>query len=236
MTSAYSNQPFALKSLKPQDYMDFPIIRKSIDVLDYAHHEFDVSRAILMIFGGYFPWLEGWSIVPEFREEGGKRPDFVVEKFHLNNSLSPKQQFVPIIAVELKSAKGNSLIQALDQSTASMITLVDDLGEDFNIFIIIVKRKTIGFFEYHNDRNNLYEESIRHHNGAIPFNYPQQPCPAGRPTYIGTGIVPYDDEYAGPSEHLEDMARAFLDVEKDSVAIQNVLNWMKHNSPLPGPI
>lgn len=204
--------------------------------MDSAHHEFDVSRAVLLILGRLFPLEEEWSIVPEFLEPGGKRPDFVVEKFHHNDSLSPKQQFVPKIAVELKSGKGKSLTHALDQSTDSMVSLVDELGDVFNIFIIIVKGKTIGFFEYHNDRSNLYEGSIRHHKGAIPFNHPQQPCPAGRPTYIGTGVVPYEDEWAERTEYLEDMGRAFLDIDKDSVAVQNVLNWMKHNNPLPGPM
>ena len=93
----------------------------------------------------------------------------------------------------------------------------------------------MGFFEYHNDRNNLYEESVRHHRGAIPFNYPQQACPPGRPTYTGTMTVPFDDEYARPGEILADMSGAFLDIEKDSVAIQNVLLWMSVNDPLSGP-
>ena len=236
MTSAYTNQPIAPKTSKPQDYTDYPIIQKSIEILDSTHHEFDVSRVALLIFGHYFPSGEGWAVVPEFREEGGKRPDYIIEKFRPNAKLMPKQQFVPHIAVELKSGKGKTLVQALNQSVESMIYLVGDLGEDFTIFILIARGKTLGFFEYHNDRSNLYEDSVRHHRGAIPFNHPQQLCPPGRPTYTGTNTVPYEDEYAGAEENLEDMERAFLDVEKDSVTIQNVLRWMGGNQPLSGPV
>ena len=236
MTSAYTNQRVAPKTSKPQDYTDNPIIQKSIDILDSIHHEFDVSRVALLIFGHYFPFGKDWAIVPEFREEGGKRPDYIIEKFCPTANLMPKQQFVPHIAVELKSGKGKTLEQALNQSVGSMAYLVDDIGTDFSIFIIIARGKTIGFFEYHNDRSNLYEESVRHHKGAIPFNHPQQLCPPGRPTYTGTNTVTYEDEYAGHGEKLKDMERAFLDVEKDSVTIQNVLRWMRDNKPLSGPV
>ena len=236
MTSAYTNQPIAPKTSKPQDYTDNPIIQKSIDILDSTHHEFDVSRVVLLIFGHYFPSGEDWAVVPEFREEGGKRPDYIIEKFHPDESRMPKQQFVPHIAVELKSGKGKTLEQALNQSVDSMVYLVDNLGDEFSIFIIIARGKTIGFFEYHNDRSILYEESFRHHRGAIPFNYPQQSCPPGRPIYTGTNTVPYEDEYAGPGENLKDMQGAFLDIEKDSVTIQNVLRWMGGNKPLSGPV
>ena len=98
-----------------------------------------------------------------------------------------------------------------------------------------MKGKTLGFFEYHNDRSNLFEESAQHHRGAVPFNRPQQYCPPGRPVYRGTGIVPFEDEFAECYEQLPDMSAAFLDIDRDSVSIQNVLRWMKNNRPLTGP-
>lgn len=235
MTSAYPNQPIAPKTSKPDDYTDITVIKKSIDVLDSDHLEYDVSRAALLILTHYFPLREEWSIVPEFRVAEGKRPDYMIEKFLHNDNLLPKRQFVPKIALELKGGKGKSLIEAINQSVASMVTLVDDIGEDFSIFLIIVRGKTLGFFEYHNNRNDLYQEAVQHHYRALPFNLPQQTSPPGRPFYKGTGLVPFEDEYAGPNERLEDMAGAFLDIEKDSVTIQNVLNWMKLNGPLSGP-
>lgn len=236
MTSAYPNQPIAPKTQKPLDYIDIPLIKSSIDVLDGLHNEYDVARVILSVFTHYFTSRDGWSIVPEFRVLEKKRPDFIIELRDTQRAQQElKKQFVPKIAVELKSGRGDNVNKALDQSVDSLVTLVDNLAGDFSIYIIILRGKSIGFFEYHNDRSNLYEEGVRHHRGAIPFNLPQQNCPPGRPTYRGTGTVTFQDEYAEANERLPDMANAFLLIEKDSPAIQNVLNWMKHNPPLSGP-
>lgn len=210
------------------------------------HKEYDVSRAALSIFRHYFTLEENWTIVPEVRVEERKRPDYLIEQFSSDphNHMLPKDLFKPKIAVELKSAKGDSFMKALDQLTSSMVTLVDDLGNEglkdekagFAIFLILVKGRLIGFFEYHNDRSNLYEDSYLHHKGAVPFNMPQQKLPPGRPHYKGTGLVTYDDEYAATNQQLANMAGAFLDLEKDAVRIQEVLLWMKNNNPLSGPV
>ncbi|KAL9006276.1 MAG: hypothetical protein Q9188_000967 [Gyalolechia gomerana] len=242
MTSSYRNQPIAPSTQKPWDYTDIPLIKKAIDQLNSEHKEYDVSRAALSIFTHYFPLGGNWAIVPEFRVEEGKRPDYLIEKFFPDpdDHDLPKNLFKPKIAVELKSESGESLMEALDQLTSSMPTLVDDMGNqdksNFNIFLIIIKGKSLGFFEYHNDRSNLYEDGIQHHLGAIPFNLPQQTVPSGRPQYKGTGVVTYKDEYAKANEQLEDMSHAFLDLDKDAVRIQQVLLWMKEHEPLSGPI
>ena len=41
--------------------------------------------------------------------------------------------------------------------------LVDEVWEDFTLYIIVMKAKSIAFFEYHNDRTNLTEDSYQHH-------------------------------------------------------------------------
>lgn len=235
MASAHPLQAILPKSLKPKDYTDISLIKAAITRLDSAHHEFDVARAMLSMLRYYFPMDLGWSIVPEFLEPGGKRPDLVVEKCISDPSLAIQKQFVPKIAVELKSLKGKTLVQALKQSTKSMVTLVDQAGKDFTIYIIVMKAKWIGFFEYHNDRSALTEEYFQHHLGAVPFNMPLQHIPPGRPTYQGTGIVPFEDEWLGSGQSLGDMSGAFLDIERDSAAIHQVLIWIRDHEPLSGP-
>ena len=238
MTSSYPNQPIAPNTSKPTDYTAVPAVQKSIARLDSSHHEYDVGRAVFSMLQCYFPVQEDWTIVPEFLEPGGKRPDLVIEKFLDDPSLPIQGQFVPKIAVELKSASGKTLIQALAQVAKSVVELAGDEVQNpyFAMFIIVVKGRLIGFFEYHNDRSHLAEEGFLHYRGAVPFNRPQQNFPTGRPTYRGTGTVPLDDEYFGGSyaQH-EGMKNAFLDIGTDSAAINLVLNWMKHNGPLVGP-
>lgn len=185
MTSAYPNQPIAPATDKPYDYTNLEIINTSIEALSYAHHEFDVSRVALLILNYYFRMENGWAIVPDFRVPEGKRPDYLVEKFQHDPSKDPVQLFVPKIAIELKSASGKSLSKALALAALSMPRLVDDLQEEFSIFLIIMKGKSVAFFEYHNDRALLTEQGYQHYHRAIPFNHPDLARP-GRPQYQTT--------------------------------------------------
>lgn len=78
---------------------------------------------------------------------------------------------------------GDDTEHALDQATSSLVQTMDTLGKDFSCFLIVVKGKSIGFFEYHNDRSVLMEDGVRHHYGAISFKDPQEPATDGRPYY-----------------------------------------------------
>lgn len=242
MTSAYPNQPIAPKTQKPSDYYDIPIIKRAIAVLDGIHHEYDVSRVTLLILRHYFPILEDWTIVPEFMVAERKRPDYLIEKYNDDTFDEKVTLFEPKIAFELKSGKGGSLMDALDQSVRSMPTLVDEHKNDFSIFLVIWRGKHIGFFEYHNYRSLLTDNSVVHYKGAIPFNHPQEDVPVGRPHYKGTGAVTHYDEWAA-DPHLppnrtwsqETLGQAFLNVDIDTTVIQSVLLWMKTHSPLKGP-
>ena len=75
------------------------IIKALIQPLSYAHHDFDVSRAALLILNYYFKMEDGWAIVPEFRVPEGKRPDFLVEKYGRDLSVEPQHQVQPKIGV-----------------------------------------------------------------------------------------------------------------------------------------
>lgn len=76
-----------------------------------------------------------------------------------------------ILFFELKSGHGSNLEEALQQARSSMVILGDGLKDtDISIFLVVVKGKFIGFFEYHNYRNVLYEDDISNMLGAVPFN------------------------------------------------------------------
>jgi hypothetical protein len=185
---------------KPITYMSIPIIRDAVWVLDFAHNESDVERAIALIFGHIFPQTEGWSNVPQYLVPEIKRP---VEKYtDSHGHKGPRESFCPHIFVELKSAKGDSLEKAVNQATSSMAQSVDNLGGSFAIYLVIVKGKDIAFFEYHNDRSNLYEDGVQNHKGAIPYNRVKYNALdirrlTGRPDYTGSGSLNVDFEKGG---------------------------------------
>ena len=220
---------------KPATYLDIPLIRDAISIVDTQHHEADVERVVNSILQKYFPQSEGWSLVPEFLVPEGKRPDILVEKYNSAGSVrTTRERFVPRIFLELKSGKGASLERAMEQATSSLVTITDRMTDkDFSLFLAVVKGNHIGFFEYHNDRRNLYEDRTPQCLGAVPFNLvPRTPqTPPGRPYYplIGTGRIPckvdvYDKE-------RKDMPANFLEFQKDDALIQEMFNWMNGNNP-----
>lgn len=60
-TMPSSNQPLVSKDAKPPTYMDIPIINDAVAILDKAHHESDVERAVELILDHYFPYKDGWA-------------------------------------------------------------------------------------------------------------------------------------------------------------------------------
>jgi len=217
-------------------YMSIPIIRDAVNILDMYHNESDVERAINLIFGHIFPQEEGWSNVPQYLVPEIKRPDRLVEKYQESTGYGNlREKFLPHIFVELKSAKGDTLEKAVNQATSSMVQSVDNLGGSFAIYMVIVKGKHIAFFEYHNDRSNLYEDTIQNNKGAIPFNLAQ--CYAadithitGRPVYKGSGSlsVDYEEGEAG----TQSMKGIWLPLDTEDVTVEKVLRWMKNQEPL----
>lgn len=222
-------RPILPSTVKPSTYMNDELIKAAVDTLDATHHEFEVARAVISILRKFFPMKENWTIVPEFLVPEKKRPDYCVEKFIPGSSPF----FKPKIFVEIKSNTGATTEKAIDQITSSMTLTVDRLGESYACFLIIVRGKRIGFFEYHNDRSNLHEDGVVHHHGAISFNHPQQQVPVVRPYYKGTGVVSYQDEYT--NESLPDQEGVFLDLAVDDVDVSRVLEWMKDNEPAAEP-
>lgn len=218
---------------KPDTYMNSPIIRDAVNILDTDHNESDVERAISLIFGRIFPQDKGWSNVPQYLVPEIKRPDRLVEKYTESGDL--RANFLPHIFVELKSAKGDSLEKAVNQSTSSMPESVDKLGGSFSMFLIIVKGKYIAFFEYHNDRSNLYEDGVLNTKGAIPFNLAQifasdHKGLDERPYYKGSGTLLEDNEDGDTGPEV--MEGIFLPLDLEDVKVEKVLTWMKEHDPL----
>lgn len=135
--------------------------------------------------------------------------------------------------MEIKSGTGATTEKALDQITSSMVQTADRLEGDFACFLIIVKGKQIGFFEYHNDRSNLSEDEVQQHFGAISFNNPQEVTPSRRPFYRGTGSISHKDDHIG--DYLGDQHGVFLNLATEDVAIVRVLEWIRDEKPLAAP-
>lgn len=228
MASSHSNVAIASDIFRKPTYRDVPLVESAITILDGNHHEADVERAIFSILQIYFPVTEGWSLVPEFSVPELKRPDVLVEKYSgPDPSKRPLDLFTSKIFLELKSGTGDSFEKALNQVTSSLVTLTDR-KEQTSIFVIVMKGKKIGFFEYHNDRSNLSEEGIPQYLGLVPFNLPNSV--AGRPKYAGTGNLPYKEDKN--EEPRFDIRGGFLDIIIDHVTVGQVLLWMKYNMPL----
>lgn len=213
-----------------QTYMHTPIIQQAVYKMLQApeNKEYEVGRVILTILRKYFTIEDNWAITPEFRVPE-KRPDFCLEKFTPDENI----KFRPKIFVEFKSIIGDNIEKATDQVTEALPVTLDELGGEFDCFLIVVRGSRLAFYEYHNDRNNLAEDSLKHYHGAIPFNHPQvEPLPAGRPSYLGFGDFPYRDEY------IDDVAKQqfgmgyILGLTEHDDKIQEVLRWMSANSPI----
>lgn len=215
------------KTIKPQTYLDISYIKASLEILDMVHKESDVERFTGYLLNRYYPDEEHWSKVPQFLVPEIRRPDRVVEKY-----MEDSGTFVPKIYVELKSQKGDSLEKALKQSTSSLPQLVDNVEEDFAMFLIILKGHYIAFFEYHNDRSNLVEDGVPSYSGAVPFNHAPGYCRVNipqRPRYRGVSYLDLGFDEGDANVRMEGI---FLDLLREDVTVQRVLNWMKDHRPL----
>lgn len=100
-----------------------------------------------------------WVITPERRVDyTKKKPDLTVEEAvgtNLNLHL----------LVELKSNQhGIRFEDALGQVVRH---IKETLEDQIECFIVVQCGTRIGFFEYHNDRGNLYEETIPYFRGCV---------------------------------------------------------------------
>jgi DNA polymerase type B, organellar and viral len=111
---------------------------------------------------------------------------------------------------------------------------LDKLCDSFSMYLIIVKGKWIAFFEYHNDRSNLYEDGVLSTKGAVSFNhtkyYTLDPkLLSERPHYTGSGgiRVSFEDGDKRP----EVVEGVFLPLETEDVTVEKVLRWIKDHKP-----
>ena len=215
-----------------QTYMHTPIIQQAVYKMQQApdKKEYEVGRVILTILRKYFTLEDNWAITPEFRVPEKKRPDFCLEKFTPDENV----KFRPKIFVEIKSTTGDSIEKATDQVTEALPVTLDELGGEFDCFLIVVRGSKLAFYEYHNDRDNLTEDKLIHYHGAIPFNHPQfKSLPAGRPSYHGYGNFPYRDEWRGDDVATQQFGMGYiLGLTENDNKIQEVFRWMSANSPI----
>jgi hypothetical protein len=230
---AQQYRPIASKPVAPEEqtYMHTPIIQQAVSKMqeEPEKKEYEVGRVILTILRKYFTLEDNWAITPEFRVPEKKRPDFCLEKFTPDEDI----KFRPKIFVEIKSVIGDKIQKATDQVTEALPVTLDELGGEFDCFLIVVRGAKLAFYEYHNDRNNLTEDGIKHYHGAIPFNHPQvKPLPAGRPSYSGHGDFQYRDEYKDDVAKEQFGMGYIIGLTEHDNIIQEVLRWMSANSPI----
>lgn len=233
MASKQQYPNLASKPVAPekQTYMHTPIIQQAVYKMQQSsdNKEDEVGRVILTILRKYFTIEDNWAITPEFRVPEKKRPDFCLEKFTPDENI----KFRPKIFVEIKSIIGDSIQKATDQVTETLPVILDKFGGDFDCFLIVVRGSRLAFYEYHNDRDNLTEDGLKHYHGAIPFNHPQvEPLPAGRPSYQGFDDFPYRDEYTDDVAKQQFGMGYILGLTEHDNIIQEVLRWMSANSPI----
>lgn len=61
----------------------------------------------------------------------------------------------------------------LNQLVKSILEINDAEGDDtgFAVFAVVIAATEIGFFEYHTNANNLYEEGIPNFRGCVSLTY-----------------------------------------------------------------
>jgi hypothetical protein len=104
-----------------------------------------------------------------------KKPDIIVEKAIRDQNSTG----LDIHAVfELKKEKGDRFEKPLAQLTDAITFAVDELGnegiEKIEVFAVVIAGTDIGFFEYHNDRDNLCEEDIPNFRGCVSLTQSYQ--------------------------------------------------------------
>lgn len=97
-----------------------------------------------------------WIIIPErSNEHTRRRPDITVQNME-----------TPHLLYEVKSSKGDRLVDALFQTIDGIPQWVDSMT-DGSIYIIIQRGCKIAFFEYHNNTDDLDHHKVPHIKGCI---------------------------------------------------------------------
>ena len=123
-----------------------------------------------------------WAITPESRDgnRSSKRPDLIVELAYktegaliypakLDDTDQDEIGFCLHLIYEAKGSHGNRFEQALAQVTDDQIPA--RFGQEQTLFVVIQRGLRFGFFEYHNDKQELDRLGIPHFRGCVPVTY-----------------------------------------------------------------
>lgn len=108
-----------------------------------------------MVFAG-----EEWLITPERRDDySRKKPDLMVQH------ISPAGDASTRLYMELK--KNDPAIRFEEALNQAVKDVVETMEFQIEVFVVVQCGTRIGFFEYHNDQDDLDEEGIPHFRGCI---------------------------------------------------------------------
>jgi hypothetical protein len=121
----------------------------------------------------------------------------IIEEAYLDgNDPTPKLRLHT--AFEFKKVKGDRFEKALYQLKLSIEQTVSEMGYGtnagrFEVFAVVMSGERIGFFEYHHDESNLYEEGIPNFEGFVSLteSYMINDIPR---TIMDNGDIPVDLE------------------------------------------
>lgn len=144
--------------------------------IPYEHH---VASWAMTKIAQHFNQAK-WVITPEqahsTRNTAGdtsrqrvKKPDVMVEEAYLKNNQAECELRVHA-AFEFKKTGGDRFEKALSQLKVSIEKTLSEQGfteNRFEAFAVVMCGMRIGFFEYHQDTDNLDEEGIPHFEGMV---------------------------------------------------------------------
>lgn len=179
------------------NYLSSPVLQKAKETIvsrnGAKHYEHRVGTWMGTLLKNVFAG-DPWAITPERRDEyTNKKPDFVIQK------LQPNNEFTIHLICEIKKHKGDRMENALNQAVKDIAMTIDDKGYQTDskteAFVIIQRGLDIGFFEYHNDIDNLEEEYIDHFRGCVSLTQDQRNGDAVVPdTTPGLKMLMFEDE------------------------------------------
>jgi hypothetical protein len=185
----------------------------------------------------FFPGTE-WILTPEMIQPGSrKKPDLVIEKM-----VGDKPQIH--VMMEYKGDNGDRFEKALKQLVDTIHETVENmgytLGEDLAMFLVVIRGRKIGFFEYHNLiplKNGSYEDTPTMYGCTSLLGSCQEKGPVI--VVQGASKIFYDaDKLKGAKgeEEIRELAANYkvdsvLDLEKHEKEIQYLYNWIAGNQP-----
>ena len=189
------------------------IIKEAVDLLSNqnpGNTEDYTGRYVTLILQKMFP-ITDWAIVPQYLTQNNKYPDLVIERFRKKKDDSG-MRFLPRVYVELKSTVGSSTESALKQVT---LAASSERGQDFasSGFLIVVRGREWLFTEYNlvNSKEKIYtipfQEKVKDFSQERADHRPQIPTPKKK-------------------SGSEDNNRFYLDIEKDTKHIHDILSWI----------